>query len=159
MVDGHAPRRRLSRRFIFVGLAVIAMMAVTATPAFATKPTRRDARGTGSFTLDASCSFPVRVVLSSHAHATTFSDTAGDVRLVMGNGSAFVTLTNTETGTSIRENVSGPIKIYPDGPTVGTGAGLSAQTGSLVLTHGRIVTNGSGDIVSQTGRTTDMCAL
>ena len=148
------------RRSIFLACVVTAAMAITASAAFASKPTRQDFSGTGTFTIDEACSFPVLVSYSSHEHGTTFYDESGEVRFVATEGSLFVTLTNTETGTSAKVNISGPGRVYRDGSGVFRGSTLTGPpSGGLFLVHGRISTDDSGDTVSQTGHTTDICAI
>ena len=104
------------RRSIFLACVVTAAMAITASAAFASKPTRQDFSGTGTFTIDEACSFPVLVSYSSHEHGTTFYDDSGEVRFVATEGSLFVTLTNTETGTSAKVNISGPAESTATAP-------------------------------------------
>jgi len=99
--------------------------------------------------------------------ALTFpADEDGDVLQII-TGQLWITATNVATGEGVVLNISGPytVLIRPDGTLDITffGRSVPVQPPGFIVTSGRVVyvihPDGSSEILSQRGSSTDVCAL
>jgi hypothetical protein len=99
--------------------------------------------------------------------ALTFpADEDGNVLQII-TGQLWITATNVATGDSVVLNISGPYKVLirPDGTLDITffGRSVPVQPPGFIVTSGRVVyvihPDGSSEILSQRGGSTDVCAL
>ena len=94
------------------------------------------------------------------------ADEDGNVLQIV-TGQLWISVTNLETDASVVLNISGPYKVLvsPDGTVVVTyyGRSVPVQPPGLFVTSGRVVQvihpDGSSEILSQRGGSTDVCAL
>jgi hypothetical protein len=170
------------KRLILLGLAALAAVGVLAGTAVATpggdSPHRVPVNNV-PFDLPATlCGFPIHVGIVADKEYFTHQETLADGTLIQQvNGKVVVSFTNTNTGKTIVENLSGPgvFYTYPDGSFLSDVTGLNASyfgpigqanTGEpgFVLTSGHLVVHYSGvtgaaDSFALSGKQTNGCAL
>jgi hypothetical protein len=162
--------------------AVLSLLALTASPALAQRPTIEylDLPSGFSFTLSGVCSFDVlEELLVNKEKIATFSDQNGDVKFQVLTGANKWRFTNVDTGKSIVVNGSGPARffVHPGTDIVRAESGgvsfFTFQPGTqpsgwpaLALTKGRIVAELDPatftiiNLIAQNGATVqDLCAL
>ena len=116
--------------------------------------------GSFSFTDSRTCATPIQVAGSYEEQMHTFYGNAGVATRLAFTGKVRITYTNVATGATYSPNSSGPGTIdLQSGQTVirgGNGA-LFNNEGVLVSTDGRVVLDATGNVISLTGRSTDVC--
>ena len=91
----------------------------------------------------------------------TFYDNNGNAIRLAFTGKVVITYTNVRTGVTYRPNSSGPGTIdLQTGQitTRGSNGAFFDANGNLVATNGRTVLDASGNVISITGHSTDICA-
>jgi hypothetical protein len=103
------------------------------------------------------CTFPVDVTFTSNKEIARTILPSG-VIIVTGQVKAVVT--NVDNNKSLNVNVSGPVFDFTsvNGTVIFRGEALIGNTGFLILTSGTVVFS-NGQVVSVTGKTTDLCAV
>jgi hypothetical protein len=116
--------------------------------------------GSFSFTDSHTCAAPIQVDGAYDEQMHTFYDNAGVATRLAFTGKVKITYTNASTGATYSPNSSGPSTIdLQSGQTVmrgGNGAVFNNE-GVLVATDGRVVLDAAGNVISLTGRSTDVC--
>jgi hypothetical protein len=171
---------RTGRRVVLT-LAAVVVFLVVAAAAPASPGNGADRVPVGNTPGDVgpqACGFPIHVGIVSdreyYIHETTLAD---GTLIQQVTGTLVLSFTNTDTGKTITENVSGPgsFTTYPDGGFLVDAQGLSffffgpigqANTGEpgFVITSGHAVAffdpvTGAADSFTLTGRQTNGCTL
>ena len=149
-------------RLVVSGLISLLVLAL-ATPAAAARPLREVIPPAGDFT-EESCGFPVLVHQEGYTIRLTFYDKNDEVLRTTQTYPQFkVTLTNLETGKSLRIVDPGP-GFFDEGTLVGSGPWFWGQqnpvTGEpgMFLTYGRFTLDFDTGAISLNGRIRDLCA-
>jgi hypothetical protein len=171
-------RRSISVVAMAAGLLSVSLVMISPTAASATgKPTRTFLPAV-PFTSDPGqlCSFSVHFdVLEQKEYITVFTDSSGNPVRALLSGRLVVKMTNLTNGHTLTVNASGPgvITFLPDGSQLARleGRGLiflfpgDGGGPALFLNSGVVVEklsgppNFRGDLLSQTGKRTDLCPL
>lgn len=173
MNDRSAARRGL----VIVGaLAMLALSAGTAGARSANGAVREPVGNTPGDLDSSICGFPIRVEVVADREYVIHASTLDDGTVVLRfTGTLVERFTNTDSGTSVTENVGGPatLTLYPDGSVNFDGQGLAwfyfdatgrAATGEpgLVFTAGRAIDHFGPGVVETfalSGSQVDGCAL
>ena len=158
------------RRLAFVLLVVIGL-ALWPGRAWADTPDRQPIPTEDLSIPSGACPFPVSFhVVTNNEHTITWFDAEGNPVRTIIQGQVVLEITNTETGTSVIRNVSGPGTItFADLLFVGRGSQLffffpdelgPGTPGSMFINRGRVVEylGEPRKIISQTGVQEDLCA-
>jgi len=148
------------RRFLIAAVVACSALMAGAPASYADGPTKIPLPATTPQVITGSCSFPVLTEITTNGETGIFFAT-----YIIVTGPLKVRLTNTVSGTTLTENVSGPAKVYPhaDGTTtvIGRGTGLIPSPGHLWLATGNSVIAVSADgtqiLLSTDGRFVDLC--
>jgi hypothetical protein len=148
------------KRLLIAAIVPWLVLLAGASAAYADGPTKIPLPATTPQTITGSCSFPVLNEITTNGETGIFF-----ANYFIVTGPLKVRLTNTVTGTSLTENISGPAKVYPhaDGTTtvIGRGTGLIPSPGHLWLATGNSVIAVSADgtqiLLSTDGRFVDLC--
>jgi hypothetical protein len=181
LVERRAGKEATVRRFLTVGLAVIAMLTVIASPATAMRPDRFTPGPNPDLQVDDICSFPVLLHdVVNKLHITDFFDRNGDLVRESGNGRIVEDITRLDAAgdpvRTIRRNISGPgtFTFDEDGFTLrarggwlfffGPGEVSNVPGGLMWLTTGRFVwrfddASGMWTLEQARGTRVDVCAL
>jgi hypothetical protein len=158
------------RRLAFVLLVVVGL-ALWPGRAWADTPDRQPIPTEDLAIPSGACPFPVSFhVVTNNEHTITWFDAEGNPVRTIIQGQVVLEITNTETGTSVIRNVSGPGTItFADLLFVGRGSQLffffpdelgPGTPGSMFINRGRVVEylGEPRKIISQTGVQEDLCA-
>ena len=158
------------RRQAFV-LLVVVSVALWPGRALAFTPDRQPIPTEDLSIPSGACPFPVSFhVVTNNAHTITWFDAEGNPVRTIFQGQVVLEITNTDTGTSVIRNVSGPGTItFADLLFVGRGSQLffffpdelgPGTPGSMFINRGRVVEflGEPRKIISQTGVQEDLCA-
>ena len=158
------------RRLAFVLLVVVGL-ALWPGRAWADTPDRQPIPTEDLSIPSGACPFPVSFhVVTNNEHTITWFDAEGNPVRTIIQGQVVLEITNTETGTSVIRNVSGPGTItFADLLFVGRGSQLffffpdelgPGTPGSMFINRGRVVEylGEPRKIISQTGVQEDLCA-
>jgi hypothetical protein len=136
----HVKLRVVISRALVVALGGLAMLVALPTGALAGKPDREVTPFSADAIVD-SCGFPVRLQVEGTEHALNFGD-----RLGFTYAATKATLTNLETGASIRIAIPGPefVQFNDDGTVTVSGPGpwLWARSHPVTLEPGIWLTHG-----------------
>ena len=157
------------RRLAFVLLVVVGV-ALWPGRAWADTPDRQPIPTEDLSIPSGACPFPVSFhVVTNNEHTITWFDAEGNPVRTIIQGEVVLEITNTETGTSVIRNVSGPGTInFADLLFVGRGSQLffffpdelgPGTPGSMFINRGRVVEylGEPRKIISQTGVQEDLC--
>jgi uncharacterized protein YndB with AHSA1/START domain len=158
------------RRQAFVLVAAVSL-ALWPGRAWADAPERTLFESEDGLVPAGACLFPVFIhVVAINEYRIEFSDDAGNLIRTIIQGRAVLEFTNTDTGTSVIRNVSGPATITEaDQIAVKTGPWLfiffpgdlgTGTPGTMFINYGRVVEyrGEPHKIISQTGVQEDLCA-
>jgi hypothetical protein len=108
--------------------------------------------------VDNSCSFDVRIDFVKNAeYILVFTDSSGEPTRGIITGALVQQFTNVATGKSILVNASGPAFIGNESLVLG-GRSTIFIPGRLFLSAGRVQFDAAGNLIGETGKTTDLCA-
>ena len=145
-------------------LVATALFTLTSGTAAAGKPTIGEPVGQDEFELTASetpCG-AFHIELFDRGRPKQFPDSGGNAGVLFINGKLTYTVTSLDTGASIDVNISGPVKVQPDGTLVGAGPWLVWSPNIFALTSGRIVMP-DGDVdhpdAALPNRRVDLCPV
>jgi hypothetical protein len=116
--------------------------------------------GSYSFVDDATCADPVQVAGDYDETVHTFYDNDGQATRLSFTGKVTTTYTDLANGHVYSPNSSGPATVdLSDGQTIlrGSSGAVFTDTG-LLATHGRLVLDADGGVISITGTQAGVCA-
>ena len=158
------------RRLGLVLMVAMVSLALWPSAAWAGAPERRPFESEDGLLPAGPCPFPVFIhVVANNEYTIEFFDDSGNLIRTIFQGRVVLEFTNTQTGTSVTRNVSGPAtKTEADQIIVKTGPWLffsfpgelgPEEPGSMFINYGRVVefTGTPHEIISQTGVKENLC--
>jgi hypothetical protein len=157
------------KKMLLVSLLSVTPLLAAASSAVASQPTLERVNISGTF-VNESCGFPVRIETTGYAVRITWIDADGNTRGIEAAPQARQTLTNLDTGQSIKINIAGPdqFTFNADGTFTFAGTGtwswvvnVDTDEPGLFLTEGRFVAqvDSAGNFsFTRVGNMVDLCA-